>query len=190
MAASNTPKTTARRRRASAGVAAVEFAVTVPIFVLILMALVDTGRVVLLQMRLESDVAAVANYAVPNAALVNSTSAPSLALLMAQAMGGNVGATLNSGKVIVNNGSVGSVSNGTTSVSGNAAYADACYCPAGSASPWVWGSSVACGSTCSAGSLAGKFVSVVETQAFKPVFSAYSFVAARQISANIIVRTQ
>ena len=188
--ASNDPKGFHRWRNTQAAVAAVEFAMAMPVFILAFVGLVDLGRLVLLQMRLDADTAAASNYAAANASLVNSTSAPSLASLIAQAMGGNLSATLNSGKVIVNNGSTGTVTNGTVAISGDASTADVCYCPTGSSSPWTWGSSVTCGSTCSTGLLAGKFVSITETQIFSPIFSAYSFTRSNQISATAMVRTQ
>ena len=177
-------------RAARNAIAAIEFAIAMPAFILIFVGLIDLGRVVLLQIRLDADAAATSNYAVANASLVNSTSAPSLASLIAQAMGGNLSATLNNGKVVINNGSTGTVTNGAVTVSGDASTADVCYCPNGSYSPWAWGGSVACGSTCSTGSSAGKFVSISETQIFIPIFSMYSLIQSNQISASAVVRTQ
>ncbi|MEJ0044888.1 MAG: TadE family protein [Rhodospirillales bacterium] len=157
-------------------IAAIETALMVPLFCLILVALVDLSGVVLLRLRLEMALAAAANYALINASQVNSVNGASLATAAAQMMSTNVSGPLASGTVVVNNGPTATVSHGQVVSSGSPAPADACYCPTGSSSPWNWGGSVACGQPCGSGASAGKFVTLINTQTYSPVFSTYKLI--------------
>jgi Flp pilus assembly protein TadG len=179
-----------RRRAGRRGVAAVEFGIAMPVFALVLVGLVDLGRVVLLRLRLETDVAACVNYAVVNSSMVNSGSGAALAASLGQVMGGNLGGTLTSGVAIVNDGPSVTITNGTAATSGIAGNADYCYCPSGTSSPWTWGSAVPCGSTCGSGTLAGKFVTITETVTYTPIFATYHMVPNNQVSASAIVQVQ
>ncbi len=177
-------------RTATRGVAAMEFAVTMPLLALMMVGLVDLGRAIDLRLRLEADVAAAANLAIVQASQVSSANGATLATSIGDAMGGNLGTTLTSGVVIVNNGPTVTISNGVATASGAAANADDCYCPTGTAPPYAWNSAVTCGSTCTGGGYAGKFVSVSETQSFVPAFSSYGLLPSNQISASAIVQVQ
>ena len=66
-------------RRANAGMAAIEFAVIVPVFLVLLMGAVDMGQMLFAYYKLDQAVASGSQYAVLNASLVNSTSGTTLA---------------------------------------------------------------------------------------------------------------
>jgi Flp pilus assembly protein TadG len=191
----------ARRRHrlgtARHAVAALEFAIVAPVFVILLVGVVDLSRALWLTMRLETAVAAATNYALVNEAWANTATtatAPNVTTLatnVAQIMGANLGTTLTSGSVIVNNGITALVTAGTVSTGGSANLA-ACYCPSGTTSPWTWGTAVTCGSACAtsggaAAGYAGQFVAIHTTQTFVPIFSSYNLIPNNQISANAMV---
>jgi Flp pilus assembly protein TadG len=176
--------------RCRRGVAALEFCVIAPMFILMLAGLIDLGNVMWLRMRLEASVSAATNVALQNPTMVSAASGASLASNMASVLGANLGATLQSGTVIVNNGPAVSVSNGVQTASGTAANANSCYCPSGTGSPWTWGSAVTCASACANGAYGGKYVTVAETQTYQPLFSTYGMVKNNQVSASAIVQVQ
>jgi Flp pilus assembly protein TadG len=172
------------------GIAALEFCIIAPVLIFILAALVDLGNVMWLRMRLETSVSAATNYALANASTAGSQNGAALSTTMAQALGANLGAPLQSGTVVVNNGFTVTINKGIATVSGNATNADSCYCPTGSSPSWSWGSAVGCGSTCANGGYAGKYVTVTETQTYTPIFRTYGMVPNNQISAAGIVQVQ
>jgi hypothetical protein len=161
-----------------------------PFFVIILVGLVDMGRLVWLRMTIETAVAAASNYALVNQSLVGSASGATLAASLGAVMQANLGVTLTGGTAVVNNGPTVTITNGIAANSGTAANADSCYCPTGTSSPWIWGSTATCGSSCASGLTAGKFVAITETQTFVPIFSLYNLVANNQVTAGAMVQVQ
>lgn len=178
------------KKRWNAGVAAVEFALIAPVFIIALAGVVDLGGELYAKMRLEASVDAAANYAIVNASKVTSTSGGSLASQIATIVTGvNSGMTENA-TVVVNNGPSVTVTNGTTTSGGTASGADHCYCPTGSVPNWTWGSAVTCGAICSDGTVAGKFVTVTASYDYAPILSGYSFAPGGTLTIGTLVETQ
>jgi Flp pilus assembly protein TadG len=76
-------------------------------------------------------------------------------------------------------------------VSVNTIAAPACYCPAGT--PAVLGSTVACGSTCTDNSTAGQYLTITATytlSSFFPGHSLYNLIGGAAISDSVTVRLQ
>src|SRR5579862_2188146 len=111
------------------GIAAVEFAFIVPIFLILFMGAVDLGQMLYAYYRLDQAVAAGAQYAILNASSVNSTSGASLASSIATVVENANGSAWANDTVVVNDGPSVTITNGTATSSGTASNADSCYCP-------------------------------------------------------------
>lgn len=171
------------------GVAAVEFAVLAPIFGLVFAGMADLGGVLYTQFRLNAAVSAGANYALINAASVSSTSGPNLANTIAAVVENNTGSNWANDTVVINDGPTTTITGGAAAASGTPANADSCYCPTLS-STVAWGAAATCGSACSGGGLAGKFVTISATRTYQPLFSNYGIVQNDQITVSTSVETQ
>jgi hypothetical protein len=159
---------------ANTGVAAVEFAIYSLVFLTILAATVDIGRLIFTTAQLDAAVTAGAEYTVNNAAMVASN--PTV-------LSNNISAIID-----------GAVSSGwatsTIKVNNNTT---SCYCPTGTPGNWIWGSPVTCGSSCLSGSgVGGQFVTITATtsSSFSPLISSFGFVKSGTLSRSVIVETQ
>ncbi len=171
------------------GIAAVEFALLMPIFGLIFAGIADFGGVLLTRFRLDAAVSAGANYAMVNAASVSSQSGATLANSISTVVANNAGSTWADDAIVVNNGPSQSITGGTSSSGGTAANADSCYCPTVSPN-FAWGAAVTCASPCSGGGIAGKFVTITATRTYAPLFSGYGLVTNNTISVTTAVQSQ
>ncbi len=140
-------------------VAAVEFALLAPVFVLMFAGIVDLGNALWTWCRLEEAVAAGTGFALVNGGVnasdVNSVNGQSLASDIAGIVANSaiIGShtTPASVTVVVNNGPATTITNGVSSNSGTASAADSYYCLTGSPPAWTWGSAVASGIACTGG---------------------------------------
>jgi len=159
------------------GVAAIEFALYAIVFLIILAGTVDVGNLIFSEFQLDATVAAGAEFAVVNSSSVNSTGGATLASSISAAVNNGHGSGAGwSNTVVVNNGPTVATSNGSASSSGTATNADSCYCPTGSPGSWSWGTSKTCGSSCTGGGIAGRFVSIAASRTITPFFPAWGFV--------------
>jgi len=174
------------------GVAAVEFALVTPIFCLLLAGIVDLGGALYTKFKLDSAVTAGANFAQVNAANVSSTNGQTLANNIATIVETSQGSGWADDGVVVNNGPTATVSSGTSTASGTATNADACYCPTGTPGSFTWGSSTTCGNPCPGTNTgyAGKFVTITASHSYTPIFSSYGIVQNDTISASAAVQVQ
>ena len=172
------------------GVSAVEFGLIAPIFGLMFAAAADFGGVLYVKFGLENSVSAAANYALLNASNVNSSNGGTLATNLATIIASERGSNWANGTIVVNNGPSATMSSGTVTAGGSASNADSCYCPTKSGSTLTWGAPAACGSSCAGGGLAGKFISIVATRVYTPMFSSYGIVKNNTISATAVAETQ
>lgn len=175
----------------SKGVAAVEFALVLPIFGVLLAGIVDLGNVLYARFRLDSAVSAAADYVEVNASSVSSTGGATLAVNAATIVQSSQGSSWANASVTINNGPVATINNGNTTSSGTAANADSCYCPTYAGGATTWGGAVSCGSACPTGSTtAGKFVTITASRTYTPLFSTYGIVQNGTISSSATVQTQ
>lgn len=178
--------------KSSSGIAAVEFAFIVPIFLILLMGAIDIGQMLLAYYRLDQAVAAGAQYAVLNAANVNSTSGPTLASNIATIVSNANGSSSANDTVVVNNGPSVTITNGSPQSGGTASNADNCYCPTGSPPTWTWGSAQTCSANCNGGinGIAGKYVTVTASVAYTPILNIYTFLNNSTLTQSAAVQTQ
>jgi Flp pilus assembly protein TadG len=176
--------------RANAGIAAIEFAVIVPVFLIMLMGTIDTGQMLYAYYQLDQAVAAGSQYAALNAANVTSTNGASLASYIATVVENANGTAWANDTVVVNNGPSVTVTNGTASSGGTAANADNFYCITGSAPNWTWGTSYSSQVSCTGGGTAGKYVTVTASYNYVPILSIYAFITSGTLSQSTALRVQ
>ncbi len=178
-----------RRRQ---GTAAVELALISPMLMILLAGIIDFGRAYREEIELSSSVAAAAQYALDNAASINSTSAAALAATLSGIVANSNGANWAGATVTVNDGPSSVAAGGTTTGGGTAANANSCWCPTGVSGSWIWGSAVTCGSACAGGggTLAGKFVTIAGTRSFSAIFTIYGTIGDITLNQSTIVQAQ
>lgn len=179
-----------RACRANDGIAAIEFAIIVPVFLILLMGVVDLGQMLFTYYRLDQAVAAGSQYAALNGGNVNSTGGASLASSIATVVENTNGSAWANDAIVVNNGPSVTVSNGAATSGGTASNADSCYCPTGSGATWSWGSAMGCGASCPSSGEAGKFVTITAAYNYVPILQIYRFITAATLSRSGTVETQ
>ena len=177
-------------RKDNRGIAAIEFAFIVPVFLILLMGTVDMAQMLLACYRLDQAVAAGSQYAVINSSSVNSTGGATLASNIATIVANANGSASANNTVVVNNGPTVTITNGHSTSGGTATNADSCYCPSGSPPSWTWGSSSTCSSSCSGGDQSGKYITVTANAAYTPILTIYGFLTNGTITQNAVIRTQ
>jgi len=176
--------------RCRRGTAAVELALISPMMLILLAGIIDFGRAYRDEIELSSAVAAAAQYALINAASINSAGAVSLAATLSGIVANSNGAGWAGVTVTVNAGATSAVAGGSTTASGTAANANSCWCPTGSSASWNWGTATACGGACAGGTTAGKFVTIAGTRAFRAVFTNYGLIPNSTLHQSAIVQSQ
>ncbi len=174
------------------GVAAVEFALISPTIILVLVGLIDLGGILYTRFQLDASLSAGANYAMVNAASVNSTSGASLANTLAGLVSSGQSSNWAASSVTINSGPTAGSTGGTVTTGGTASSADSCYCPTGAATSSVsWGGAQTCGTTCTGGGYAGKFVLLSASRSYTPIFSGYGLVSQTgTITTSSLVQVQ
>jgi len=176
--------------RSRSAIAAVEFAFIMPVFLILFIGIADLGLMLVEDYRLDQAVAAGAEYAAINASSVNSTSGATLASSIATAVENANGTAWANDTVVVNDGPSETITNGTATAGGTAANANSCYCPTGSPPSWSWGTAATCGSSCSGGGTAGKFVTITATATYTPLLTLYHFITSSTLQQSAVVETQ
>jgi len=175
---------------ADSGIAAVEFAILVPVMLILLMGGTDLGQMLYAYYRLDQAVAAGAEYAALNATSVNSTSGAALASSIATVVESANGTAWANDTIVVNNGPTVTMTGGAAGSSGTASNADSYYCLTGSPGSWSWGTAHSTQVSCGATGTAGKFVTVTATYSYHPVLKIYSFITDSTLSQSSAVETQ
>ncbi len=172
------------------GNAAVEFAILVPIFLLLMTGMVDMSQLLCDYYELDQAVAAGAQYAALNAANVSSTNGASLASAVATSVEGANGTAWANDTVVVNNGPTVTFTSGTSSAGGTAANADNFYCLTGSAPNWIWGTAYTSEVSCTGGGSAGKYVTITATYNYVPVLNFSALIGRRTLSQSAAVQVE
>lgn len=171
------------------GVAAVEFALVLPIFALLLVATVDLGNLLSTQFRLHNAAAAGANYALVRADDISPAGAPALATTIAGLVRDNGATAFADVAVTVNNGSTATAPTGGGMTSGGtASNAGLCYCPTRSGAAINWGAPLTCAAACAGGGFAGRHVAIVASRSHTPLFSGFGLVEGGVIRVVAMVQ--
>ncbi|HLY04457.1 MAG TPA: TadE/TadG family type IV pilus assembly protein [Rhizomicrobium sp.] len=177
-------------KRANSGIAAVEFAFIVPIFLVLFAGIADVSQMLYAYYELDQAVAAGSQYAVLNAANVTSTTGAALASSIATVVENANGSAWTNDTVVVNNGPTVTVTNGTASSSGTAANADKYYCITGSQGSWTWGTAYTSQSSCSPSGTAGKYVTITASYSYVPLVGIYHVFTNSTLHQSAAVRVQ
>jgi Flp pilus assembly protein TadG len=146
-------------RFAARGVAAVEFAITLPILLLFMGGVTDFGIIYYRQAGLSAAVAAGAQYANLTDQLSPPVTAANIQTVLTAAAAQSLGSNITV---------IATASNPAT-----------CYCITGS-SPSSTVTSTACGSTCTSGGTAGKYVQLTLSTNYAPMFPLLSQITGTQ----------
>jgi Flp pilus assembly protein TadG len=158
--------------RENAGAAAVEFALFLPFFVLIVAGTFELWYLIYTGSQLAAAVNAGALYAANNATQV--TVSPTTLQSNIEGVVANANGT----------------SWATITVDVNNGDATHCYCPTGSPGSWTWGTTMACGNACSSGGVAGQFVTITASHSLSPLFPTFGLTDNSTISRSAMVETQ
>jgi Flp pilus assembly protein TadG len=172
------------------GTAAMELALIAPMLLILLTGIFDFARLYHDEIELSGAVAAAAQYALINASSINSTGVTSLAATLSGIVANSNGSNWAGATVTANDGATSTVTGGTTTSSGTAANANSCWCPTGSPASLTWGTAATCGSACTGGTLAGKFVTITGTRVFSAIFGNYGVISNSTLQQSTIVQTQ
>jgi Flp pilus assembly protein TadG len=176
--------------RSRNGIAAIEFAIVMPVFLFLFIGIVDLGMMLVEDYRLDQAVAAGSEYAAISASSVNSTSGAALASTIATTVENANGSAWANDTVVVNDGPSETITSGTATTGGTASNANNCYCPTGSPPNWTWGSAMTCGASCTGGGTAGKFVTITATANYTPILLSYHLVNIATLRQSAVVETQ
>lgn len=188
-----TARNTASRKnflRDERGVSTIEFAMIVPVLLLILAGIVDIGGALKAKFDLNSSVSAASNFAMINPDSVTKEAGSQLAAQVTAIVRGGLSGSAGAVEVVVNNGPSTTYGNGTTRNQNGAGDADECYCPTRSGDAISFGVEATCGSACASGGTAGKFVVIRASKPHSPLFGGFGIVKAGNVSVQAVVQTQ
>jgi Flp pilus assembly protein TadG len=169
---------------------AVEFAFLSPVFLLILTASADFGLSMYDRFNLNAAVSAAANYALVNAANVESADGPTLASNLGLIVANGHAANWANATIVVNNGPTATLTAGVLTTGGTASNANSCYCPTVGSNGVAWGSVATCGAACASGGVAGKFVYISATTQYTSIFGSNAVIATGPLAAKAMVETE
>ncbi len=163
--------------RTRRSVAALEFGLLAPTFVMAFAGVVDIGFVLYRWSELEQSLALGTNYALMNKTNVNASNGQALADSIATMVATSNPDMNGNATIVVNNGPTATVtSGGTPSNSGTATNANSYYCLTGSPGSWSWGTAYTTNThACTDGSQAGQFVTITMSYTYTPFFN-YGFI--------------
>ena len=170
-----------------------ELALISPMLMILLAGIIDFGRAYREEIELSSAVAAAAQYALLNAANINSTSAAALAATLSGIVANANGAAWAGATVTVNDGASSAVAGGSDDrraarrPTRTAAGVRPAYPGAGSGVR-----PLTCGTACAGGrTLAGKFVTIAGTRSFTAIFTrSYGLIGDITLHQSTIVQAQ
>lgn len=170
------------------GVSSVEFALIVPVLLLILAGVVDLGGAIKAKFDLNSAVSAAANFAMLNGESVTSAEGTELAAQVATIAMGGLSGGQGRVEVLVNDGPKLVYADGATQASTTAGRADKCYCPTRSGGTITFGNPATCGSVCASGATAGKFVVIRASKPHNPLFGGFGVIEAGNVNLLSVVQ--
>jgi len=173
--------------RTRRSVAALEFALLAPTFVMVFAGVTDIGFVLYRWSELEQSLALGANYVLMNKTQVNASDGQTLANHVATIVSTSNPDMSANATVVVNNGPTATVTNGgTPSSSGTAANASSYYCLTGAPGSWAWGTAYTDNThTCTDNSQSGQFVTITISYTYTPFFN-YGFVNSAMSDGAVI----
>lgn len=175
--------------RKSDGVSTIEFALVVPVLLLIIAGIVDIGGALKAKFDLNASISAASNFVLLNADNVTAAKGGDLATKVAAIAGGGLSSGQGMVSVSVNGGPGVAVTDGASQAQTGGSNADKCYCPSRNGSTVSFGAEVACGTQCSAGGgTAGKFVVISASKPHNPLFGGFGVIDAGNVNVMAVVQ--
>lgn len=171
------------------GVSTVEFALVVPVLLLIVAGVVDLGGALKAKFDLNSSISAASNFALLNADNVTAAKGSDLAAQIATIAQGGLSGNQGVVSISVNGGPGVTVTNGAAQQQTGGSDADKCYCPTRSGGTISFGSAVSCGTQCSgSGGTAGKFVVIRASKPHSPLFGGFGVIEAGNVTVQSVIQ--
>lgn len=158
------------------GVSAIEFAILTPIFILVLIAIVEFGSAILIRIEINSRISSISNYFTISGQRTYPED------LISELLNAHGGAAIQNISLNINNSIFSELGNGGFQYNSTSTPPSNCYCPSGAQDNITWGSPVSCGNTCPSGSRAGRYV-LVSMEGRQPLLF------GRFIPENSVART-
>lgn len=191
------------------GASAIEFAIMGTVYCIVLAGVVNVSGAVYIRFQIETAVASAQSYALQQAANVNSTSAAALGASLARLAHHAAGTIQPESDIDVNDGAEdqdpettsgtgpwsstdddGDASGDVVTASGTASQADSCYCPTVAGNAVTWGTAKTCGSTCSSGGLAGKYVFIKAVATYTPLIPVSGVITSSTLTCATLTRVK
>jgi Flp pilus assembly protein TadG len=170
-------------RRATAGVAALEFALVMPVLVWLFIGVADFSMAYHDELQLSSALSSGAQYAFTTAQTTTQT-VSTLTSAVTTFVNDVIALNLKN----ASNTTVSVVFNNNLTASSSTLAAAGCYCVSGSPATYT---AATCKSTCADGSTAGTWLSITGTTTYTPLFSADAiFFQANGLSQTVTVRLE
>jgi Flp pilus assembly protein TadG len=170
------------------GVSTIEFALVVPVLLLIIAGIVDIGGALKAKFDLNASLSAASNFVLLNADNVTAAKGGDLATKVAAITGGGLSSGHGVVSVSVNGGPGVTVTDGASQAQSGGGNADKCYCPSRSGSTISFGAEAACGTQCSGGGTAGKFVVIHASKPHNPLFGGFGVIDAGNVNVMAVVQ--
>lgn len=172
------------------GVSAIEFALVVPVLLLIIAGIVDIGGALKAKFDLNASVSAASNFVLHNADNVTAAKGGDLATQVAVIAGGGLSNGRGVVSVSVNGGPGVSVTDGASQTQAGGSNADLCFCPSRNGNTVSFGAAVACGTQCASGGTAGKFVVISASKPHNPLFGGFGVIETGNVNVMAVVQPQ
>jgi Flp pilus assembly protein TadG len=171
------------------GVSSIEFALVVPVLLLIIAGIVDIGGALKAKFDLNASVSAASNFVLHNADNVTAAKGDDLATKIAVIAGGGLSNGRGVVSVSVNGGPGVSVIDGASQTQTGGSNADLCFCPSRNGNTVSFGAAVVCGTQCvPGGGTAGKFVVISASKPHNPLFGGFGVIEAGNVNVMAVVQ--
>lgn len=167
------------------GVSTIEFALVVPVLLLIVAGIVDIGGGMKAKFDLNASVSAASNFVLLNADNVTAAAGSDLAAKVAGIAAGGLSGGAGTVSVSINGGPGVTVTNGASQAQNGGGNADKCFCPSRNGNTISFGAEVACGAQCAAGGTAGKFVVISASKPHNPLFGGFGMIGNVNVMAVV-----
>ncbi len=176
-----------RARRDEGGAVLVEFAIALPVLLLIMAAFADFGSILFQRLRLDEAVSAAANHAILHSARIDASGPQGFAAELGNVLAAASVRPPASFRVNLNDHVEFREDDGIASVMSLAGLLESCYCPIRNASGFSFGPTHPCGSSCADGSRASRYIVLEASKAYSPIFTSYGLAEGDLIRTRAIV---
>lgn len=163
------------------GVSAIEFAILTPLFILVLIAIIEIGSAIFVRIDINSRIASLSNY------FTISYSPETTESELTYILNAHYGAGIRSIGLNINYSISAMLDGDGFQSSSTETPLSNCYCPSGAGSSVIWGAHTDCGTVCPNGSRAGRYV-LISIEG-RQIFLFGRFLPANSLAvSNVVVK--